>query len=283
MRLASGLALLTLAAGSIVVAAQQPVTDRITVPFSDPSRPGTVRVHLLGGSITIRPSNSREVIVEDASRDDRPQRPSSPPRADGLRRLTQPPGLRVEEEANVVSITRLGITDFGEVHIQVPARTNLQLSLVNGGAISVDGVEGEIEANNVNGGIRLTDVAGTVVAHTVNGRLVATLRAAAVDKPMAFTSLNGDVDVTLPPSLKANLRLRSDQGDVYTDFEVQPTAPPPSATRATPRRPRDANPDNEKGRYRLLMDRAIYGTVNGGGPEFELRTFNGEVYLRKGK
>ncbi len=27
----------------------------------------------------------------------------------------------------------------------------------------------------------------------------------------------------------------------------------------------------------------IYGTVNGGGPDFELRTFNGNVYLRKGK
>jgi hypothetical protein len=31
------------------------------------------------------------------------------------------------------------------------------------------------------------------------------------------------------------------------------------------------------------MDRSIYGTVNGGGADFELRTFNGEIYLRKAK
>jgi hypothetical protein len=36
------------------------------------------------------------------------------------------------------------------------------------------------------------------------------------------------------------------------------------------------------GKYRLEVNRAIYGTVNGGGPEIELRTFNGSVYLRKG-
>jgi hypothetical protein len=29
------------------------------------------------------------------------------------------------------------------------------------------------------------------------------------------------------------------------------------------------------------MDRSIYGTINGGGPDFELRTFNGNIYLRK--
>ena len=28
---------------------------------------------------------------------------------------------------------------------------------------------------------------------------------------------------------------------------------------------------------------AVYGAVNGGGPDFEIRTFNGNVYVRKGK
>ena len=40
---------------------------------------------------------------------------------------------------------------------------------------------------------------------------------------MAFTSLNGIVDVTLPASVKANVKLRSDQGDVFTDFDIQLT------------------------------------------------------------
>ena len=41
------------------------------------------------------------------------------------------------------------------------------------------------------------------------------------DKAMAFTSFNGPVDVTLPATIKANLKMRSDQGEIFTDFDVQ--------------------------------------------------------------
>ena len=66
-------------------------------------------------------------------------------------------------------------------------------------------------------------------------QVVATVRQVTAQKPMAFTSLNGEVDVTLPASLKASLKLRSDQGDVYTDFDVQTRNPPPAS--ATPDAP----------------------------------------------
>ena len=256
--------------------------NHITVPFSDPSRPGTLKVRLVQGALTIRATNGREVIVdasgELAQRLDRQSGRSS--RADGLRRLSQPTGVTIEEESNVISITARP-NDDGRLDIQVPARTNLQLSLVNGGDIVVERVEGDIEVNNVNGGIRLTDVAGSVVAHSVNDGVVATVRQVAAQKAMAFTSLNGDVDVTLPASLKANLKLRSDQGDVYTDFDVVTTSSPVSASQ--PGQDRGRSSDAAKGKYRLRVDRSIYGTVNGGGPEIELRTFNGDVFLRKGK
>jgi hypothetical protein len=82
------------------------------------------------------------------------------------------------------------------------------------------------------------------------------------------------------------VKLRSDRGDVYTDFDVKPTPAPASAT--TPRddrrnRRRDDDNDKDKGKYRLDIDRSIYGTINGGGPDLELRTFNGNIYLRRAK
>ena len=46
---------------------------------------------------------------------------------------------------------------------------------------------------------------------------------------------------------------------------------------------RNRDDSKDKAKYRLEMDRSIYGTVNGGGADFELRTFNGEIYLRKAK
>ncbi len=116
-------------------------------------------------------------------------------------------------------------------------------------------------------------MSGAVVAHTVNGRVIATLNRIAADKPMAFTSLNGVVDVTLPPTVKANLKLRTDNGSAFTDFELQmlPQANTPSIE----------DTRRDRGRYRIDVNKVIYGSVNGGGPEIEMRTFNGNIYLRK--
>ncbi len=205
--------------------------------------------------------------------------------AAGMKRLTQPAGVNIEEENNTVSITVPPMLGRVTVAVQVPAATNLVLHAVNGGEVSVQGVNGSIEVNNVNGRITLTDVGGPVIAHATNGKVVATLRQLAAGKPMAFTSFNGDVDVTLPASVKATLKMRSDRGDVYTDFDVQMTPAPAGTTSSNSNDNRNRNRDDskDKAKYRLDMDRSFYGTVNGGGPDFELRTFNGEIYLRKAK
>jgi hypothetical protein len=86
---------------------------------------------------------------------------------------------------------------------------------------------------------------------------------------------------------------------VYTDFEVPleqqrtastsvqvpPVPPAPPALPVSGPNPPPPSPRPLRGRRgtRVGVDTSIYGTVNGGGPEFELRTFNGDVYLRKGK
>ncbi|PWT82705.1 MAG: hypothetical protein C5B57_08260 [Blastocatellia bacterium] len=266
-----------------MTAAAQQAPERVTVNFSDPSKPGIVKVHVMLGSITVKGMNRKDVSVEAKSgtrigegRGARGRGPTVVQRQDdvpaGLRRLTQPGGFSLEEENNELTIS----ASFGrsiDFEIQVPLRTSLKLSAVNGGEVVVDGVEGEVEASNVNGSITLTNIAGSVMAHSVNGSVKAALTRVTPDKAMAFASMNGNIDVTLPSSLKANLKLRSDQGDVFTDFDVQLRSASPTAAE-----------DQRKGggRFRIDVNKAIYGTINGGGQEFELRTFNGNVYLRKG-
>ena len=49
------------------------------------------------------------------------------------------------------------------------------------------------------------------------------------------------------------------------------------------RRPSVQENRSSNGRYRISRNRSIVGAINGGGPEFELRTFNSNVYVRKGK
>jgi DUF4097 and DUF4098 domain-containing protein YvlB len=248
-------------------AAQQ--GDQVTVPFSDPARPGSVRISSLNGTITVRGANRRDVLIETrGDAQDRSNRRND--RAGGLRKLSATPGFEAVEENNQMVISS-NANDDAELVVLVPTRTNLKVSGVNGGPVTVEGVDGDIEVSNTNDDIVITGVSGSVVANSVNGDVKVSLTRVNAQKPMAFTSFNGDVDVTLPASLKATLKLRSDMGDVYTDFDLQVKTE--TTTSQTPRR---------NGQFRIEVNRSMTGALNGGGPEVELRTFQGDVYLRKG-
>jgi hypothetical protein len=261
---------LLLAAAGAAAAQDNPVT----VAFSDPSRPGTVRVNVMSGGLTVKTHAGRDVIIQTrAGRVTSRSRAQREAENQGLRRLEAvSSGLSVDEENNIMNIgtTRMNSSDL---EIQLPARTNLKVGMVNGENVVIEGVDGEIEITNNNGNITLTDVSGSVVAHSSNGNLNATLRRVTPQKPMSFTSINGRVDVTLPADTKANLKLRADNGDVWTDFDVQlkPASPPVV----------EDSRSRSGGRMVIRVDKSILGTINGGGPDFELRSFNGNVYIRK--
>src|SRR5689334_19478034 len=235
--------------------------DRVTVPLSDPARPGSLQIALVTGQITVVARDIKDIVIEmrGGTTKERPV----PDEARGLRRLTQPPTVNIEEHNNRVEVSAPPMRNVS-LEIQVPKKTNLELSTVNNGHIEVSGVEGELEISNVNGQIELSDVSGAVVAHTVNGRVLATLQHITPDKPMAFTSLNGVVDVTLPQTVKANVKLRTDNGSAYTDFELK-MLPQPNHTTVE-----DSHEPGERGRYRVHVNKVIYGAVNGGGPDIEM-------------
>jgi hypothetical protein len=238
------------------------------------SRPGIIDVSLVHGSITVRGANRKDVVVTARPEAQRPSRRYDPDAA-GLRRIPQTAGYRISEEGNRIKVSSDNPNRSVNFEIEAPLRSNLKLSTVNGGEILVENIEGDLDVSNTNGGITLNNVGGSVNAGTTNGAVRASLTRVTAARQMSFTSLNGAVDVTLPPATKANLRLRSDHGEVYSDFDVQLAA---ASSTPSVQETRSSN-----GRYRINRNRAIVGAINGGGPEFELRTFNSNVYVRKGK
>jgi DUF4097 and DUF4098 domain-containing protein YvlB len=178
----------------------------------------------------------------------------------------------VEEENNEVSISTDSTMRTIDLTISVPAHTSLKLSSVNSGDIVVTGVDGELDVNDVNGAVTLNNVSGSAVAHALNGRVLATFTRVN-QKPMAFSSLNGDIDVTFPADLKANLSLKSDRGDIFSDFDVQLQTTPPQQTVEDGR--------GHGGKYRVKIDKVVHGTINGGGSELQFTNFNGGIYIRK--
>ena len=242
--------------------------DRLSVTLSDPSRPALVKVSLVNGGITVKTHDGKDVIVEARARTRERERSEGGPR----RLAINSTGLTVEEENNEVRINTESYMRPIDVTISVPVRTALKLRAVNDGDIVVTGVDGEIDVDDVNGSVTLNNISGSAVAHALNGKVLATFTRVS-QKPMAFSSLNGDIDVTFPADLKANVSIRSDRGDVFSDFDVQLQATAPQQVVEDGR--------SHGGKYRVKIDKTVRGTINGGGPEIQFTNFQGGIYIRR--
>jgi len=241
----------------------------------DPSRPGLVKVNLASGGITVKGYDGKEVVVEARLRGTEPSKKGDK-KIEGLKRIEiATTGLTVEEEDNVVSVSTGPMNRTVDLTLQVPSATSLKLGCMNDGGILVQKVEGEIEVNNLNGPVTLTHVSGVVVAHSQNGEVLIQMDKVTPDKPMSFSTLNGDIDVTLPPDIKAKVRLETQNGAIYSDFEI--------GLDRNPRPPAVEDGRKEGGRTRIQFDKGVVGTINGGGPEIQFKTVNGNIQIRKGK
>jgi hypothetical protein len=252
-----------------LIQAQAQSTDKVSVAFSDPSRPGVVKVSLVSGSISVKGYEGKEVVVEARARSGRESG-----RDGNMKRIPMfSTGLSVEEEDNQIQIGAASHQRPIDIDVTVPYRTSLTLRTVNDGDIVVNGVEGEFDVNDVNGSVTLTNVSGNAVAHALNGKVLVTFKSINTQKPMAFSSLNGDIDVTFPAELKANVSLSSERGEVFSDFDVQ----------LQPRAPQQIVEDGrgKGGKYRVRLEKTIRGTINGGGQEIQFKNFNGGIYIRR--
>ena len=101
-----------------------------------------IDVSLVQGSITVRGTDRKDVMVIAHPEADRPSRKSDPDAA-GLRRIPQTADYRISEEANRIKISSDSPNRSVTFEIEVPSRTNLKLHTANGGEILVENIEGD--------------------------------------------------------------------------------------------------------------------------------------------
>ncbi|UCE40471.1 MAG: DUF4097 family beta strand repeat protein [Candidatus Aminicenantes bacterium] len=259
-----------------VIHAQQPTGDRVNVSFSDPSKPGLVVAYVNAGSITIKGYSGKEVVIQAKLRDKPTQTTEGgeiPDKAKGMKRITANlTGLIVEEEENEMKIYVSHHDNEVDLDIQVPFQTSLKVASHEGGPVLVEKVTGEIEATCSEGDLTLKNISGSVVANAYDGELVVSFDQIDQGKPMSFSAYAGDIDVTFPSTVKATVMIKTNEGDIYSDFEI--------ALRATPKQ---QVKDERKagGKYRISFGEYVTGAINGGGPEFQFVSYDGNVYLRK--
>jgi DUF4097 and DUF4098 domain-containing protein YvlB len=178
--------------------------------------------------------------------------------------------ITAKENDNTVKVSTGNPNKSFNLSFKIPQDVKLKLSTVNNGNIEVENVKGELEVTNVNGEIKLTNITGSIVANTVNGDVTASFLSVDPKAPMAFSTLNGDIKVTLPADTKANLKLKSDMGEVFSDFDIDIDKTQPKI-----------NKTNEPGMYKIKKEDWVYGKINGGGPEMLMKNMQGNIYVKK--
>lgn len=253
--------------------------ERLSVPLSDPSRPAFLKVGLISGGITVKGYSGKEVVVEEKIRaeDEQESEPERTEKTRGLHRIPNTSsGLTVEEDDNVVSVGEgfRGGSRTVDLTIEVPTNTSMKLSSINDGEIEVSHIRGDLEISNTNGSIKVSDVSGSAVLDALNGNITVSFAGVNPEKSMSFSSLNGNIDITFPSALRATVRMKTEQGEIYSDFDIKMERAPAKI---------EDNAKGKRGRYRVTLEKMMTGTINGGGPEIQFKNLNGDIYIRKGK
>lgn len=325
--------ILIAAAGAVACLSARAADENTnTIKFSDPSKPGTLKVMLARGEVTIRGAKVGDVVVKS----DAP----APRHAakNGLRVLTESASYSLSEHGNVVTLDASSDGWVGtsvNLWITVPRDTNVVIGSSLGGNVSCSGLNGDVDIRSLQGAVHLDDVTGSALVETLNGGIDATIRDLHPGKALSFTSLNGPVTLHVPANAKADVRLRTQNGTIYTDFDdralvtrVEAVAGRQRATVAlTPemreafrqaghaakiateqaanaiREAAEAAREGAEGTQAsgstgpamppppprpmipaiptVTGGKLVTGTLNGGGPEIDVATMNGDVTLRQ--
>lgn len=95
-----------------------------------------------------------------------------------------------------------------------------QISSVSGD-VRVTGVTGRLHASAVSGDVTVQDVSGTVSASAVSGDVQVVINRLDGADDMKFNTVSGDVNVSLPSSLDADVDMSSFSGSIKTDFAIE--------------------------------------------------------------
>lgn len=206
-------------------------------------------------------------------------------KAEGETSLPEPP--RVERDGNRVTFQALPGSSI-EVEATVPRDCRIRVNTTEGdveiedtGAIEVKTVSGDVTAEDIAGDCAVTTghadvtverMTGVLNVHTINGDLEVsnshlhsaqlhsvdgemTIDASLGNGPFAVQTVNGDVNLMLAPGNGAEINFHTANGEVSCELPAQ---------------------------VAKSSNREWQATVNGGGPQVDIGTVNGDLEIDKG-
>lgn len=241
--------------------------EQLIIRLTNPGLPGYLAFDNPKGSVKITGYDGQVILVNATQR----YSPNAKQTNTGLHKIEAKAfDISAEEKNNQVSLVCMSNNKTVDFDIKIPRKFSLKISSFDNGKIEITRVNGNVEADNPFGDIILDNVAGSAVLNSVNGKIKAIFSSVDPGSPMMFTSLEGNIELYLPEKVNANIKLRSENGDLFSEFNIKPI-----------RRQTEVK-KNAGGNGYSLEDWTV-GMLNNGGPQYFVSTFNGNIYLKKYK
>ncbi len=176
--------------------------------------------------------------------------------------------VTVEDIAGLLTAS----TVSGNVEV-VRAAKGAKVNSVSGN-LKVFNVEGDVDAETVSGNVTLSAIKGSISTETVSGNIkmwdvkgAKTIKAGVVsgdveyrgtvlsDSRYSFKAHSGDVTLVIPADSAFDLEAKTFSGGIDCDFQITMSG--------------------------KLKKREIRGVVNGGGADINIKTFSGDIELKK--
>ncbi|CAG5067741.1 hypothetical protein DYBT9623_00463 [Dyadobacter sp. CECT 9623] len=231
------------------------------------SKDKRVVIEMAAADVKIEGSNTDEIVIQASAGYEAP-----PERAKGLKPLYHTSvdntgiGLAVTNESNGLKIEKVARKE-AKYTIRVPKQVAVlfqETSWQGTSNLVINNMDGDLEIRTNGANINLNKVTGPVVANSTNGNINVVFSNLSQAKPTAISCISGEIDVSLPAATKSNMKLRSINGEMYTDFEL-------------------GVKNSKDGLSRLGGASNIEGSTNGGGVELQLNSISSNIYIRKQK
>jgi hypothetical protein len=202
-----------------------------------------------------------------------------------------PWGARFQVKMPRRAVVELIRTSNGQIHVLDGAGPSRLRS--SNGAIRLEGLQGDVDAQTSNGMVELVDVTGNAVVHTSNGRIRAdhlqgslqantsngTISASlsgTAGRPLRLDTSNGGVDATLPQKFDSDVRIHTSNGHITLRLPAEANARVEAQTSNS-----GITSDFEVRAQGAFSKNRLDGTIGTGGPLLDLSTSNAGIRLVK--
>lgn len=192
-------------------------------------------------------------------------------------------GISVSQESNVVRASQIsGSNEDRTLTVYVPKGVDVSVSHSSTQAetIYIKDFSKELEISSNYHDIVFENVTGPMAVKTVYGSIDGSFNSVSQNGSISLYSVYEFVDISLPTNAKANLSLTANYGDVYSnvDIKVQPKKNNKYCN-ASCNHKSSCN-HNKQSCGSSSFGTEIFGTMNGGGVDFAVKSSYENVYLR---